>query len=341
MRCEVRYAQHHATENTVRCAVCGVRHGSHPPEPQGGYYYLANTMKIKTSIASEWTYSEFITVLLSLDSSTKTQKYLEWLLENQNLKVTEKYLNRDKEIDITFDQISRIYKITDYLSDSIPSYATDKKLSIAFWMRVGIHLSTQHQEDIDNLIKSYCEWKDDQGREYALIAKQKHNDSNESSYCLDAFISRGAFKDKSKAIPEENWKIIKAKLLETKPKSKKQKDPFRGIGKNKYTELETVINIEVKRSSINNFRPKTGPSGKCEFNNKREELHRELVEKYKLTLTISSFNKAIGDFVKCYPKGNMPIIKNKKDAFRHQQSHKNEEERKKFTSLDNIIRLNQ
>lgn len=323
--------------NCVRCAVCGTA-----PIRQSlkvTTTYLANTMKIKTSIASEWTYSEFITVLLSLDISTKTQKYIEWLLENQDLKLTEKYLRKDKNINISFDQVSRISRITDYLRDSIPSYTTDKKISIAFWMRVGIHLTTIYPEDIDNLIQSYCEWKNDQGRDYVLIAKQKNNDKNDPSYSLDAFLSRGAFKDKRQAIPEENWKIIKAKLLEAKPKNNKQKDPFRGIGKNKYTELKTVIKIEAERRSIINLRPKTGPSGKCEYNNSREELYKELVEVYKLTLTINSFKKAIADFVKCYPKGNMPNIKSKKDAFRHQQSHKNEEERKKITSLDNIRRL--
>ena len=337
MRCEVGCVLCTYAKLGVRCAV-----SSTAPIRQSLYVvikYLANTMKIKTSIASEWTYIEFITVLLSLDRSAKTQKYLEWLIKNQDLKATEKHLNRDKEINISFGQVSRISKITDYLNNSIPSYTTDKKLSIAFWMRVGIHLSTHYQEDIDNLIENYCEWKDDQGREYVLIAKQKNNNSNDSSYSLDAFISRGAFKDKSKAIPEENWKIIKAKLLEIKPKGKKPQDPFRGIGKYKYTELKTVIEKEIERSYINDLRPRTGPSGKCEYNNNREELYRELVEKYKITLTISSFKKAIGDFVKCYSKGNMPIIRNKRDAFFHQQSHKNDEERRKITSTDKIISL--
>ncbi|MEG0938965.1 MAG: hypothetical protein RSE32_07815 [Comamonas sp.] len=324
------------------CVVCGVWCAA--PIRQSlkvAINYLVNSMKIKTSIESEWTYSEFITVLLSLDRSTEAQQYLEWLLENQTSTVTEKFRRRDKEINLSLGQVSRISRITDYLSESIPSYTTDRKLSIVFWMRVGIHLSAHYSENIDNLIKNYCEWKDDQGRDYVLIAKQKNNTSKDASYSLDAFISRGAFKDKSKAIPEENWKIIKATLLEIKPKSKKQKDPFQGIGKNKYTELKKVIEIEIERSSINNLRSKTGPSGKCEYNSNREELYRELLEKYKLTLTISSFKKAIGDFVKCYPKLNMPNIKNKKDAFLHQQSHKNEEERKKITSLDNIKRLSE
>ena len=303
--------------------------------------YLANAMKIKTSIDSAWTYSEFITVLLSLDRLTKTQKYLGWLLENQDLKVTEKYRHRDKEINISLGQVSRISKITDYLSDSIPTYTTDKKLSIVFWMRVGLHLGVRCSENIDGLINTYCKWKNAEGRDFVLISKIEENGLSNSSYSFDAFISRGAFFDKNKAIPIEEWKIIKAEILEIKSKKNSPKDPYRGIGKFKYLELQRIMGLAIDSRSIKNLRPATGPNGICEYNDTREELHKELIEKYKITLTISSFKKAIPDFAKCYPNKNMPKLTNKKDAFLHKQAHKKEVNRKKNTSLDNIKRLSE
>ena len=298
-------------------------------------------MTIKKSIESEWTYREFITVLLSLDRSTETQKYLEWLLKNQNSTVVEKYRHREKEAILSLGKISSISKITSYLSESIPSYTKDKKLSIVFWMRVGLHLGVRCSENIDGLINTYCQWKNAEGRDFVLISKTDENGLSNSSYSFDAFISRGAFSDRNKAIPKEEWKIIKAEILEIKPKKNRPQDPYRGIGKFKYLELQRIMGLAIDSRLIKNLRPATGPNGICEYNNTREELHKELIEKYKITLTINSFKKAIPDFAKCYPNKNMPKLTNKKDVFLHKQAHKKENNRKKTTSLDNIKRLSE
>jgi hypothetical protein len=298
-------------------------------------------MTMKISIKNEWTYREFITVLFNFDRSEVTQQHLDWLLKKPTSTAIEKYRHQEIDSKISKGHISNISKITSHIKEFTPSYNTDKKLSIAFWMRVGVHLSVHYQENIDNLINIYCQWKNEEGRDYVLIAKQKNGKSTDTSYSLDAFIARGAFRDKGKAIPEEEWKIINAELLEIKQNINKPKDPYRGIGKYKYLELQKVIEISVKSASIKSLRPKTGPNGTCEYNNNREELYKELLAKYELTLTISSFNKAIADFVKCYPKGNMPILTNRMDAFHHKQFHKKEMARKKFTSLDNIKRLSE
>ncbi|MBO1925859.1 hypothetical protein J4711_14440 [Staphylococcus epidermidis] len=89
---------------------------------------------------------------------------------------------------------------------------------------------------------------------------------------------------------------------EIKSKKNRPQDPYRGIGKFKYLELQRIMGLAIDSRSIKNLRPATGPNGICEYNNTREELHKELIEKYKITLTISSFKKPSQTLQNAIPK---------------------------------------
>ena len=293
-------------------------------------------MENENNISHEWSYYEYLESLLNIGKTIEAKDYLSTILKKIELSED---IEIHYELPISESNLLIIKNITKKLQIHIKEIFTENKKHIVYWMRISLHINKKYKCNIDNIVRIYNKWRMSNKNEIICI-------NNKSHISMDSFILRGAYSDDNKSIPKGIWdfkfkdhSINTTHNQKTKKPTVVKKDPYRRIGKHKYSELSLVIDI-LKESNVNSeFRSKTGPDGISEYNGSRKDLYNFLVVEYQLTLTENSFNKAIPVFVKFYPNKNMPILKNKIDFLKHKIHQKNNSQKNKLTAQENIIRL--